>query len=297
MEIQTGKLVSLQEVAAHVNSPNYYEDVVVFDGCTPFDGSQDIKHPIRLDALALVLCTSGGGKIGIDTKEYDIKPNTLIIIHPKNYIRTITSQKGGAANIIMCSRNIIEELIPKLSDLTPLLIQKRAEPVAQLSEDEAESLNTFYSFLKNKLNGRHTPFLKKKVLCVLQAILFEIMDLHVPEQTSEQNRKSRKQEIMTKFIFAISEDFRTERQVSYYADRLCITPKHLSAVVKEISGRTAGEWIEEYVTMEAKVLLKSTDLTIQEIASKLNFTNQSFFGKYFKHQTGYSPTEYRSLNV
>ena len=64
-------------------------------------------------------------------------------------------------------------------------------------------------------------------------------------------------------------------------------------MVKEISGRTAGEWIENYVTVEAKVLLRSTDLTIQEIASRLNFTNQSFFGKYFKHQTGMSPSEYR----
>lgn len=101
---------------------------------------------------------------------------------------------------------------------------------------------------------------------------------------------------MAKFIIAVSESFRERREVSWYAERLCITPKHLSAVCKETSGRTAGEWIESYVTMEAKVLLKSTDMTIQEIAAKLNFANQSFFGKYFKHQTGLSPTAYRREN-
>ena len=63
--------------------------------------------------------------------------------------------------------------------------------------------------------------------------------------------------------------------------------------VKEASGRTAGEWIDHYVVMEAKMLLGSTDLTVQEISSKLNFANQSFFGKYFKHNTGLSPTEFR----
>ncbi len=63
--------------------------------------------------------------------------------------------------------------------------------------------------------------------------------------------------------------------------------------MKEISGRTAGDWIENYVIMEAKVLLKTTDMTIQEIAVYLNFANQSFFGKYFKHHTGSSPSNYR----
>ena len=99
---------------------------------------------------------------------------------------------------------------------------------------------------------------------------------------------------MAKFVLAVSENFKSERQVSYYADRLCVSPKHLSAVAKELSGMTAGEWIERYVVMEAKMLLKSTNLSVQEISNRLNFSNQSFFGKYFKHQTGFSPSEYRN---
>lgn len=130
--------------------------------------------------------------------------------------------------------------------------------------------------------------------CLLQAALFELMDI---EQSSHNEdvpmRKSRKEEIMARFILTVREHFRTERQVAFYAKQLCITPKHLSAVVKSISGKTAGEWIENYVTMEAKVLLKTTDLPVQEIAVHLNFPNQSFFGKYFKHITGMSPTEFR----
>ena len=102
---------------------------------------------------------------------------------------------------------------------------------------------------------------------------------------------------MAKCILAVSEAFREERQVASSAHKRCITPKQLSSVVKEISGRTAGDWIENYVVMEAKVLLKTTDMTIQEIAAYLNFANQSFFGKYFKHQTGVSPSVYRKNNT
>ncbi len=86
----------------------------------------------------------------------------------------------------------------------------------------------------------------------------------------------------------------TERSVTFYADKLFVTPKHLSAVLKEISEKTAGEWIDLRVILEAKLLLRSTGLNIQEISTKLNFANQSFFGKYFKHLTGMSPRDYRA---
>ena len=78
-----------------------------------------------------------------------------------------------------------------------------------------------------------------------------------------------------------------------YAGKLCVTPKYLSLLVKNVSNRTAGEWIDNYVVLEAKALLSSSTLSIQEISDRLNFTNQSFFGKYFKQHVGISPTEYR----
>ena len=80
----------------------------------------------------------------------------------------------------------------------------------------------------------------------------------------------------------------------YFADRLCISPKHLSMVVKKVSGRTASDWIDDYVILQAKQLLRSSSLTIQEVSRELNFSNQSFFGKYFKKHVGMSPSEYRA---
>ncbi len=82
--------------------------------------------------------------------------------------------------------------------------------------------------------------------------------------------------------------------MAFYAGKLFVTPKHLSAVLKEVSDKTAGEWIDQRVILEAKVLLRSTGLNIQEISAMLNFANQSFFGKYFRHLTGMSPRDYRS---
>ena len=106
--------------------------------------------------------------------------------------------------------------------------------------------------------------------------------------------KSRKEDLLIKFIQILEDNFRTERSVTFYADKLCVTPKHLSAVLKEISEKTAGEWIDLRVILEAKLLLRSTGLNVQEISTQLNFANQSFFGKYFKHLTGMSPRDYRA---
>jgi AraC-like DNA-binding protein len=94
----------------------------------------------------------------------------------------------------------------------------------------------------------------------------------------------------------VQEHFRSERFINFYADKLCITPKYLSKLVKEKTGRSAGEWIESYVILEARTMLQSTDMTIQQIASALNFPNQSFFGKYFKRATGLSPKMCRQNN-
>lgn len=281
--------ITLNELSARVNKINMDRDMLVFSALEPF---LDMDFPIRFDGMLIALVTEGTGHVGIDLREYDLQPNSLLVIHPRNYIY-FAEGHNIKLDVVACSLSVVENVLPKLTDLMPLLMHHRAEPVSLLSAEDAAELRRYYQFLNTEMQGPDTPFLKKKMLALLQAALFEMMDIQCRREQTSGHRKTRKEEIMAKFILLVSENFRTQRQVGFYAGRLCVSSKHLSAVVKEISGRTAGDWIENYVTVEAKVLLRSTDLTIQEIASRLNFTNQSFFGKYFKHQTGMSPTEYR----
>lgn len=291
MEETDDRLIRMTDVAKHFQHLALKEDIMVFD--TDFSYNDPLKYPLRFDSLYICLVESGECDITIDLREFHAERNSMIVIQPKNYVSVKNFADGCRVNILTCSRYVVEEVLPVLTDILPLLLHHRVEPVKVLDDADAEGIRNFYKFLKTKLSGPQTPFLRHKVLCLLQAALFELLDIHASELNSRTAPKTRKDEIMAKFIVAVSENFRENRQVSFYAEKLCITPKHLSAVVKDISGRTAGDWIENYVGMEAKVLLKSTDLTVQEIAVKLNFANQSFFGKYFKHITGVSPTEYR----
>ncbi|MDE6078006.1 MAG: helix-turn-helix domain-containing protein [Muribaculaceae bacterium] len=290
-DIKIGTYTTLSEISKIVNSDKLDEDILVFQHEVKFVPEE--IFPLRIDALLIALCTEGSGKIGIDLREYEIKKNTIIVIQPKNFIYLSNYSDDFKCSAVVCSNHVVEDVLPKLTEILPLLMHHRTEPVSYLSEEDANNISNFYDFLRKKLRGPKTPFLKQKVLCMLQAALYEMMDIHLQNSSGVATQRTRKEEIMAKFILAVSEHFREQRQVAYYAHKLFITPKHLSSVVKELSGRTAGDWIENYVVMEAKVLLKTTDRTIQEIALYLNFANQSFFGKYFKHHTGMSPTSYR----
>jgi AraC-like DNA-binding protein len=127
-----------------------------------------------------------------------------------------------------------------------------------------------------------------------QAFFYGINDVDQLRQgnAAPQNKKD---ELFNSFYRLVLQHYKDSREVGFYADKLCVAPKYLSAVIKETTGKSAFEWITDYVLLEAKSLLKSTNMTIQQISDELNFANQSFFGKYFKRLTGMSPSEYKRM--
>ena len=100
--------------------------------------------------------------------------------------------------------------------------------------------------------------------------------------------------VFDQFIKLVSQNYTVHRNVGFYADKLCLTPKYLSKLIRDTSGRSAPDWIDSYVVLEAKNLLKYSNATIKEIVYTLNFPNQSVFYKFFKARTGMTPTEYRN---
>ena len=104
---------------------------------------------------------------------------------------------------------------------------------------------------------------------------------------------SRKEELFEQFLQLLFEHFRVEHAVTFYADKLFITPQYLSLILKELTGMSANKWIDDALVAEAKVLLKAPQMTVQQVADQLHFSDQSTFGKFFKKHMGISPMEYR----
>lgn len=292
MEENRYKTLPLKEIAAYVNNPDADPEVLAFEGLV--NSENLVGETLRIGALMMMICTGGSGRISVDLHEYDVHTDSLLILNPRNYFSVCECSPDLSGQIILITLKAVENILPKLTDLLPVIVYNRNMPVRHLSPDEVDWMKGIFRLIRAKLDARPTNFMMPKLYSILQAALYEIMDLSIAGETKDKTMSTRKEELMAKFILAVMEDCTRHRKVEYYADRLCITSKHLSAVVKELSGMTAGKLIDNYVVLEAKMLLKTTSLTVQEIASRLNFPNQSFFGKYFKHATGLSPTEYRA---
>lgn len=253
------------------------------------------QAPIRLLGLTIALCTEGEGDINIGLKQYKFQKNSLLLLNPNQYVYSTRSSSPLKLVIIGCNIDLIQSIVPKLSGLLSLMIHNPMEAVTHLTEQQAHSISEFMRYVGIKIEQPDTPMKRMKICSLLQALLCELIEIHYVGSEGVERFQTRKEEIFARFVSEVMQNFKRERSVSFYADKLCVTPKHLSAVVKDITTHTAGELIDHYVIMEAKVMLAESSYTIQEIANKLNFANQSFFGKYFKHLTGYSPSQFRKM--
>ncbi|MCM1518347.1 MAG: helix-turn-helix domain-containing protein [Pseudoflavonifractor sp.] len=249
--------------------------------------------PAKLQVILSAVCIGGEMSAVIDCHEWRLRANDMIVLRPGHVITSYTTSDDFKGLFIVADPHAVYEALPSLSSFLHCALQFRDNPVIRISEAEIESQLTYHGILRRKIESASHQFRREVIKSLCQALFYETLGLYTRHMRDDIGPMKRKDDILLKFMTLVARDFRRERSVSYYAEQLCVTPKHLSAVVKDASGRTAGEWIDSHVALEAKILLKNTGMTIQEISTALNFANQSFFGKYFKHLTGMSPREYR----
>ena len=184
------------------------------------------------------------------------------------------------------------EIIQNVRDVSSLFLLSRKHPVIALQPKEVETFKEYFSVIKQKISDKSNHFRKDLIRTLLLALLYDLSNVIYREQHSPISQ-SRSDVIFTEFIRQVETHCKEERRVGWYAMQLNITPKYLSECVKAVSARTPNEWIDNYVLMELRLLLKNTNKNIKEITEELHFPNQSFLGKYFKERIGMSPTKYR----
>ena len=255
------------------------------------------KFPMRIDGLIIGLREKGSSRFSINLKEYDIKPNDLAICSPGDLIQSSSDQGVHLAQTLIISSNFLKEMYLNINSFMPFFSSHKEHPIFHLTDGEVKELRDYFLMIKDVIE-QEDYFRVDIVKRLLAAYLYKIGSIlhrHRPELQAEANKPLKREEILFKeFINLVSEHHRKERRVDFYAEQLYLSPKHFSTVIKKVSGKTAGQWIDEYVILEAKTLLKYSVMSIQEVAYYMNFPNPSFFGKYFKHHTGMSPSEYKA---
>ena len=165
-------------------------------------------------------------------------------------------------------------------------------PVLEVTPQDVDEIRQLFQLIKTMLRSDKERYRHEIIRTLFTTAFYIITEINQREQPGG-IKQGRCEVLFDEFMSLLQQYNKRERNVSFYAKQLNITPKYLSSVVKEVSGKTAARWIDESVILEAKALLKYSGMSIQEIAYHLNFSTQSFFGKYFKQHTGTSPSRYK----
>lgn len=251
-------------------------------------------EPRRMGCKLFALCTQGKAQYSVDTVEYTVYANDMMIISEGQITDDVMLSRDFNGMGIIVSDDFFNEIVKDVHELSTLFLFTRANPVCHLTQQECDNIVDYFRMLKQKTDDLKHHFRRETVRSLLTTMIYDLSNIIFRMQTTVDRRQTRGEAIFTQFLQLVELNFRHERRVSWYAKQLCISPKYLSEIIKQVSRRTPNDWIDNFVTLEIRVLLRNSTKSIKEIAQELNFPNQSFFGKFFKEHVGVSPSQYRN---
>lgn len=254
-----------------------------------------MNHPVKFSFSIAFFCITGRIHVRLNLQNFELHRNDLLIVLENSIGEYLGMDEETQIAVIAFSSEYFQTALQIEATMS---LQRRlySSPLCHLNDKAMKESLAIYRLMKDKIKETDNPFRKGALLGYTQVLTYNAYkylldsdkDKDMPEEKS-----SRKEELYNMFISEVQKNYTKERSISWYADKLCVTPKYLSRVVHQVSGRFAGDWISDFVILEAKAMLKSRRYTIQQITASLNFANQSFFGRYFKDKVGCSPSEYQ----
>lgn len=254
----------------------------LFQNSAPFPG------------CVFLLCLRGSCRTKIHLTYYDLKEGSLAIIFPGVFFQIQEQSKDCRFIFVGFSKKLIEgaKLFSYTVEYTPYIFER---PVIEMKKDVYELFRDSIRLLirrqkiKEEMSGMQISLIYTQLLLSLGGVYKK------RGEGEDSPRYNRNQEIVKELVRIIVQYYKTERNVSFYAEKLHLSPQHLSTTVKKVTGKTLTDILSSFIIRDAQAKLRSTDMTVQEVAYSLNFSDISFFGKYFKRYTGMSPKQYRNM--
>lgn len=274
-----------------VSSARYKDEgIVVLSG---EDELKLISGPARVDIFILFVCTEGKFQVNVNMSTIVVSERNVLLCKPNDLIDENVFFPGFQGYVLCLSPQIIRECVPG-DGLWKQAFRHRDKSVIQVSPETFKVLALYGDLLclKTRAESRRSRG-REAVLSIIRSLQCELLD-ELDECYAVDDEQQRQRDVLFRnFIDLLIGGKVKSRAVSWYSDRLFVTPKHLSTMCKLVSGRTAGDWIKEYVLMDIRFQLKYSDKSIKEISEMMNFPNLSFFAKYVRTNLGDSPTELR----
>lgn len=246
--------------------------------------------PDRLKGCQLAMCESGTACINVSLKKYSLRVGDVVWLFPGHIVLIAETSSDFRMSCFSFSQSLQFDAFHSIP--TEKIAYLREHSCLHFEGDVWQQLCLCLALLKAKCTDSGNSYQRDLIISSLRLFLYEACN-SIEKQGAATTPGHRGNELKNRFLALVVSSSREQRQVAYYADKLCVTPRHLTMTLQRILGRSAKEWIDDYVTLEIKILLRSSSLSIQEIADQMNFPDQSYLGRFFKHQTGMSPSQYR----
>lgn len=275
----------------------YGDDFYVMDIKLSED-SQPLGHPCRFDGYMLLYCVKGRIRLNVNLSEYCIEEGMIFMNVPGNIIRVNEIMDVPKEEVryvcVAMSKEFLQGMHLDANKIFNEGMSMMENPSVRLTQKELDMVRCSLEIMTRMVSS-DALYKKEALLSLLSSMFYMLMSVWRRRgDSADAAQTSRGKFIFDQFIKLVSEYHTQYRNVGFYADKLCLTPKYLSKLIKNATGRSAPDWIDQYVILEAKNLLKYSGVTIKEIVYRLNFPNQSVFYKFFKARTGMTPTEYRN---
>ena len=254
-----------------------------------------LRFPYKISKVIQVIIAEGEMSCIVDFYSYTLKAPSMAMFFPGQVIESIEASCDFQCFGMVTSEEFADSLNLPVSFQEKL--SYKSNHFYSLNEEAVNAFMNCYTQVASIMNRDDHPY-REEIIRHLFSANYYGMGYYVHNAQQQKSVMTGIQKICERFISLVAEHFKEHRDIGFYADRLCITNKYLSALLKQETGMTALEWIEKHVVLYAKSCLSSTFMTIQEISNELDFPSQSVFGKYFKRVEGMSPKAYRqSLEI
>ncbi|MCM1067828.1 MAG: helix-turn-helix domain-containing protein [Muribaculaceae bacterium] len=256
------------------------------------------NQSVKIEHSLFLLLAKGSLDVNYNFERYEVKAPACISFPPGTMLHIDTKDLAAVdAYVLDYSPKFLQEVNISFNAISGQALIDRKTPVFDLKDNEMTLLLRYFSLIQSVLSEHFNTQLSKHIVSNLTSALFYqfvlLLYKRIDLADSPEGLGPRRGNYVHDFMKLVHLYYTKERSVGFYASKLFISPKYLSLLVKEATGRSAARWIDQFVIMEAKNLLRYSGKNIQQVAYDLNFSNQSSFGKYFKHLTGMSPTEFQ----
>ena len=248
---------------------------------------------IKVDVDTIIFCRKGTANIEIDLIPYEIVANTQLIIIAGSIVHNISNSDDFKISYITFKHEVYDEATAQLEPSFTFFLKEY--PCVQLGEKKINKMNYLVEAMEDFYNEKTNCFRVKIFKNNIQSFLLDVYDkTRTLFKIDKSEEVGRREELFIKFIHLIHKYCPQQREVGFYAEKLYITSRYLSSITQNVADKSAKYIIDKHAIQRIKIMLKYSNMSIQDISYELNFPDQSFFSRYFKKHTGMSPLEYRA---